>query len=60
MSEIRCENKMHGELVEGFLEIKCRSSFCGSGPGIVVIHRFDVESGKLVETNRYRDPRKGE
>lgn len=60
MSEIRCDHKMHGELLEGFLEVKCSSRFCGAGSGIVVIHRFDVESGKLIETNRYRDPGKGE
>lgn len=60
MTELRCDNKFHGELFpeDGILEVKCRSAFCGAGPGIVVLHRFDIQSGKMVETLKFRDPGK--
>ena len=64
MQELRCENvTLHGILIEsGVLEVKCRSSYCGAGVGKVVIHRFDVATGDLLETRKFRDPvtRKGE
>lgn len=54
--ELRCDHKMHGILTDtGLLEVKCNSAFCGSRPGVVVLHRFDVESGVLVETKKYKD-----
>jgi len=55
--EIRCEAKKFGELTEdGWLEVKCPSKFCGAAPGVVVIHRFNPETGKLLETKRFREP----
>ena len=41
----------------GLLEIKCDSRFCGAKPGIVVLHRFDLATGDVVETQRYREIR---
>lgn len=57
--ELRCLNGiMFGKLDLGYIEVKCRSSRCGAVPGdVVVIHRFDAQTGKLVETQRFRDPR---
>lgn len=58
--DLRCEAKKHGELDDGVIEVKCSSRFCGAGPGVVVIHRFDVSTGELVSTHRFKDPtRKG-
>lgn len=55
-TELRCDAKKHGELDhEGHLEVKCSSRFCGAASGVVVIHRFDLETGDLVETNRYKE-----
>lgn len=57
MADIRCDSKKFGELTEdGFLEVKCSSKFCGAGPAIVVLHRFDPLTGELIETKRFRDP----
>ncbi len=57
MSDLRCDNGiMFGVLDDGFLDVKCRSSYCGHAPGAVVIHRFDLASGKLLYTSRYKDP----
>lgn len=55
--DLRCEFIKHAELISpGVVEFKCRSKFCGAGPGIVVLHRFDAITGELLSTNTYRDP----
>lgn len=56
--EMRCENRLHGILKDGILEIKCRSKFCGAEPGVAVLHRFDMESGALLDTKLFKDPGK--
>jgi hypothetical protein len=56
MHELRCAKKLHGILDDGILEVKCNSRFCGAGEGIVVIHRFNTQTGELVSTNRFKDP----
>ena len=59
MNPLRCPNKLHGEFFpeEGWLEIKCKSRWCGARKDVVVIHRFDVTTGKLLETLKFRDPK---
>ena len=55
-TEMRCDHKLHGVVVEdGIVEVKCGSSLGGSKPGVVVIHRFNSQSGELVETRKYKD-----
>lgn len=56
MHEMRCETKLHGILVDGVIEIKCSSKFCGAAAGVVVLHRFDPMTGDLISTNKYRTP----
>jgi hypothetical protein len=59
--ELRCASKLHGILREdGTVEIKCDSKFCGHGPGVVVLHRFNVHTGELVETRNFKNPLPGE
>ena len=53
--EMRCEHKLHGIVVDGLVEVKCRSQLCGHRPGVVVIHKFDGMTGALVETKRFKD-----
>jgi len=59
--ELRCSNG----ILFGFLdtqgkipviEVKCRSRRCGHEPGAVVLHRFSVYTGDLLETKRFKDP----
>lgn len=57
-TELRCEHKKHGEIVNGDLEVKCSSHFCGAGSGVIVIHQYDLESGTLKQTRRFRDPQR--
>ncbi len=55
--EIRCVNEiLFGILEDGILEVKCRSHRCGYRPGRVILHRFDVKTGALVETKRFKAP----
>lgn len=37
----------------GMARVPCR--YCRSEAGEVVIHHFDLATGRLVETRRYRD-----
>jgi hypothetical protein len=59
--ELRCGGTMHGVLSDDhrYLEVKCKRRRCGAGPGIVVLHTFDLhEGGKLIKTKKYRDPQR--
>jgi hypothetical protein len=59
MIELRCDNEIKfGELLEDepVIEVRCRSRRCGHRPGVVVIHGFDVETGKLLGTRRFAEP----
>lgn len=56
MKEARCDNVKHFEIVDEVIEVKCRARFCGHGPGVVVIHKFDPKTGELLGTNSFRDP----
>lgn len=56
--DLRCSSKKHGELHDAVVEVKCDSRYCGAGPGVVVIHRFDATTGELVETRWFKNPRK--
>lgn len=55
--DIRCDNEiLFGTVEDGVLEVKCRSRRCGHGDGQVVLHRFDLTTGKLKGTLRFRNP----
>jgi hypothetical protein len=54
--ELRCPNGIKfGELIDGLIEVKCRSNRCGAGAGVIVLHRFDPLTGELVDTKRFRE-----
>lgn len=55
--ELRCSSKLHGILRDdGTIEVKCDSKFCGHAPGVVVLHRFNAQTGELVETLNFKNP----
>jgi hypothetical protein len=54
--DLRC-NVLHGVLIgDGHIEFKCRSRFCGYQSGVVILHYFDVHTGQLTNTLRFRSP----
>lgn len=55
--ELRCEHTMHGVLIDdGTLEVKCKNNRCGARSGVIVMHKFDLSTGKLISTKRFADP----
>lgn len=59
MTELRCDHAMHAIITdEGDIEVVCRSRYCGSRSGVVVLHRFSSQSGKLLSTRKYRNPKR--
>lgn len=55
--ELRCsEGKLFGIVVDGVLEVSCQSKFCRTQLGTMVIHRFDLATGNMLEDRRYRRP----
>lgn len=59
--DLRCKSKKHGVVIEpgdAVVEIACDSRFCGSAPGVTILHRFNTATGSLVETLQFKSPRK--
>lgn len=57
--DMRCEFKLHGIVIQpGVLEVKCDSRLCGAEYGVVVLHRFDLVTGSLIKTVRFKDTTK--
>ncbi|QPX62566.1 hypothetical protein SEA_WOLLYPOG_13 [Arthrobacter phage Wollypog] len=55
--ELRCPNEiLFGVLDDGVIEVKCRSSRCGARAGVVILHRFDTHTGRLLGTRSFKDP----
>jgi len=54
--ELRCQKKLHGKIDGNVIELGCQSRFCGKRPGLVVLHRFNVQTGELIDTRRFADP----
>jgi hypothetical protein len=54
--EIRCPSRIHGIVRDGELEVKCKSSHCGAGKGVVVLHYFDLLTGEATRTRTFREP----
>jgi len=59
--ELRCDSSiLHGIILgegNGVIEVPCRSRWCGKQPGVVVLHRFNIHTGELIETLRFSEPK---
>lgn len=61
--QLRCQSKLQGiikELANGtrVLEVRCKDKWCAErGAGLVVLHYFNVDTGELVDTKKFRDPK---
>ena len=58
--DLRCESgKKFAELVEpGVIEVRCTDRYCGATKGVIVLHRFDANTGEMIGTKKYRDPQR--
>jgi hypothetical protein len=55
--DLRCGNGiLFGTVEDGVLEVKCRSNRCGHEAGSVVLHRFDLMTGELQGTLKFKNP----
>lgn len=58
--ELRCPaNVLFGIVSDGAsgtIEVACKGKWCGKRPGVAVRHRFDLSTGKIVDTSRFQDP----
>lgn len=56
--DLRCDSqKLHGRILEGdVFEVACRSRWCGWRKGVIVLHQFSMESGKLIDTIKFKQP----
>lgn len=60
--ELRCPSKLHAVLLTpatGIEEFSCDSRFCGKVSGVTVRHQFDLATGQLLETHKYKTLLKG-
>jgi hypothetical protein len=55
--EFRCAERLHFKLIGDIAEVKCKSKRCGAGRGNVILHRFNIRTGNLVETLEFKDPK---
>lgn len=55
---LRCDKQLYGLLTDGrWLEVKCKRRACGYEKGIVLLHTIDIQTGEVVLTKKFRDPR---
>lgn len=58
----RCDGKIHGvrkEYPDGrvYLEVRCKDTYCADRKdGEVVFHYFDIDTGWLSHTRKFKDP----
>jgi len=64
--QLRCKSQLQGIIKEypngkRLLEVRCKNKWCAArGTGVVVLHLFNVETGELDHTKRFRDPQRPE
>lgn len=61
--QLRCRSKLQGiiKVVSGkrLLEVRCKDKWCAErGAGVVVLHYFNVDTGELDHTKKFRDPKR--
>jgi hypothetical protein len=56
-AEVRCPSgDLHFKVIDGDrIEIKCTNKRC-TGGNTVVLHRYSIPDGVLIETLRFKDP----
>lgn len=57
--DLRCEGTLHGRVTdERWLEVKCKRRICGYRSGIIILHTIDLQTGKVVRTSKFAEPKK--
>ena len=60
--ELRCDGTMHAvvDFETRTFEVRCKRRRCGAAPGVVVLHTFCLDGGRLLSTKRFADPAREE
>jgi len=58
-TELRCNGTLYGILSDDrtTIEVKCHRRKCGYAPGVVVLHTLSLETGQVISTQRFKEPR---
>jgi len=58
-TQLRCEGTMFGILSDDrqTLEVKCKRRSCGAEKGSVILHTISLDTGQVVKTERFAEPR---
>lgn len=57
--DLRCDTTLHGRLTDNrWLEVKCKRRACGYVKGTIILHTIDIQSGQVVSTKKFAEPRK--
>lgn len=55
---LRCDHTLFGRLTDNrWLEVKCKRRACGYVKGTVILHTIDIQTGEVVSTKNFADPR---
>lgn len=57
--DLNCQNRQRHAVLypeAGVVEMKCNRSYCGARKGVVVLHRWNTNTGELTETLRFAEP----
>lgn len=54
--ELRCPSRIHAVVDGDRYEVRCQSKHCGKRAGVVILHIFDMNTHRLIETKKFRDP----
>lgn len=58
---MRCASGILHGVVEGdVIEVSCKSNLCGKRKGVLVLHRFNTQTGELISTSIFKQPERGE
>lgn len=56
--DLRCDTTLHGRLTDNrWFEVKCNRRACGYRKGIVILHTIDIQTGGVVSTRRFAEPK---
>ncbi len=60
--DLRCPSRKHAVVItpsanDAVVEVACPSRWCGKTEGVVVLHQFNIKTGALVGTSKFRQPR---
>lgn len=58
MVDLRCDGTMHAklDLDRGTIEVKCGRRRCGASKQVVVLHRFSISTGEMIDTRKFANP----